>query len=107
MYEAFMNQLVQERLAVHLVDGTRKTHSVLREINLSQESCACDHKALEEDADLNRLIANLFGHVEGSDKGKYWKDLLSMTDALMQNVYAVHICNWDEFVSFFVCAMLP
>ena len=22
-----------------------------------------------------------------------------MVDALMQNVHAVHICNWDEYVS--------
>ena len=29
----------------------------------------------------------------------YWKDFLSMTDALMQNVHAVHIGNWDEYVS--------
>ena len=29
----------------------------------------------------------------------YWRDFLSMTDALMQNVHAVHICNWDEYVS--------
>jgi len=36
----------------------------------------------------------------------YWKDFLSMTDALMQNVHAVHACNWDEFVSS-LCAMLP
>ena len=29
-----------------------------------------------------------------------------MTDALMQNVDAVHICNWDEYVSS-LRAMLP
>ena len=38
----------------------------------------------------------------------YWIDFLSMIDALMQNVHAVHICacacrlyicNWDEYVS--------
>lgn len=36
----------------------------------------------------------------------YWRDLLCMTDALMQNVHAVHICNWDEYVSS-LRAMLP
>ena len=29
-----------------------------------------------------------------------------MTDALMQNVHAIHVCNWDEFVSS-LRAMLP
>ena len=29
----------------------------------------------------------------------YWRDFLSMTDALMQNVHTVHVCNWDEYVS--------
>ena len=29
----------------------------------------------------------------------YWKDFLSMADALMQNAHAVHICNWEEYVS--------
>jgi hypothetical protein len=33
-------------------------------------------------------------------------DFLSMTDALMQNVHAVHICNWDEYVNS-LRAMLP
>ena len=31
---------------------------------------------------------------------------MSMTDALMQNVHAVHVCNWDEYVSS-LRAMLP
>ena len=28
----------------------------------------------------------------------YWRDFLSMTDTLMQNVHAVHICNWEVYV---------
>ena len=31
---------------------------------------------------------------------------LSTADVLMQNVHAVHVCNWDEYVSS-LCAMLP
>ena len=26
-------------------------------------------------------------------------NIAKMTDALMQNVHAVHICNWDEYAS--------
>ena len=29
-----------------------------------------------------------------------------MMDALVQNVHAVHLCNWDEYVSS-LCVMLP
>ena len=36
----------------------------------------------------------------------YWRDFLNMTDALMQNVHAVHSCNWNEYVTS-LCAMLP
>ena len=36
----------------------------------------------------------------------YWRDFLSRTDALVRNVHAVHVCNWDEYVSS-LRAMLP
>ena len=51
---------------------------------------------LEEDSDPANLIANLFTHMEESDMADYWRDFLSETDALMQNVHTVHVCNWDE-----------
>jgi len=60
----------------------------------------------EDDAYLARLVDDLLTHVEGCDRAEYWKDFLSMTDALMQNVHAVHIGNWDEYVSS-LRAMLP
>ena len=68
-------------------------------MGLSHEARAAAHAAQEKDADLESLITNLFSHVNASDMADYWKDYLSMTDALMQNVHAVHICNWDEYVS--------
>ena len=60
----------------------------------------------KKDADLESLITNLFSQVNASDMADYWKDFLTMTDALMQNVHAVHICSWDEYVSS-LHAMLP
>ena len=36
----------------------------------------------------------------------YYRDFLNMTDVLMQNVHAVHSCNYDEFVVS-LRAMLP
>ena len=49
--------------------------------------------ALEENSDLESLIAKLFVQVESSDMADYWRDFLAMTYALMQNEHAVHICN--------------
>jgi hypothetical protein len=106
MYEALMSQLAQERLTPHMADETKKNLEILRDTSLSQESSAAAHATLEEDADLDSLITNLFTNVEASDMADNWRDFLSMTDALMQNVHAVHICNWDEYVKS-LRAMLP
>ena len=71
--------------------GGNSTSCILQCGKLSQESRANAHKALEEDADLEALVGNLFTHVDASNMAKYWKNFLSMVDALMQNVHAVHI----------------
>ncbi|KAJ3603234.1 hypothetical protein NHX12_030976 [Muraenolepis orangiensis] len=96
MYEALLSQLVKGRLVPNLADETRENLEILRDTSLSKESHAAAHVALEDDADLESLITNLFTQVEASDMADYWRDFLSMTDVLMQNVHAVHICNWDE-----------
>ncbi|KAL8605116.1 hypothetical protein ACOMHN_018917 [Nucella lapillus] len=101
-----MSQLVQGRITPDLGGETRENIRILRNTSLSKEARAAAHAALEEDADLENLITNLFTHVEASDMADYWRDFLTMTDALMQNVHAVHECNWDEFV-ISLRAMLP
>ncbi|KAK1896051.1 U3 small nucleolar RNA-associated protein 10 [Dissostichus eleginoides] len=106
MYEALMCQLMKENLGPDLADETRENLDILRDTSQSEESRADAHVALENDADLKSLVTNMFTHVEASDMANYWRDFLSMTDALMQNVHAVHICNWDEYVSS-LRAMLP
>ena len=84
MYEALVSQLVKKRLMPNLADETRENLAVLRDASLSQESRTAAYAALEGDPDLKSLITNLFTHVEGSDMVDYWRDFLSMTDALMQ-----------------------
>ncbi len=106
MYEALLSQLLKVRCVPNLGDKTRENLKILRSTSLSQGSRAAAHTALEDDDDLNSLIANMFTQVEDCDMAHYWRDFLSMTDALMQKVHAVHICNWDEFVSS-LRAMLP
>ena len=87
--EALVSQLVKVRLVPNLAGETKKNLVILRNPSLIQESRVAVHT-----------------HVDGSDLADYWKDFLSMTDTLMQNVYAVHICNWDEYVSS-LRAMMP
>ena len=106
MYEALISQLVQGRLTPNLADETRENLEILRDTSRSKESRTAAHSALQDDADLDDLIGDLFNQVEASDMADYWRDFLSMTDALMQNVHAVHICNWDDYVSS-LRAMLP
>ena len=98
MYEALMSQLAKESLIPNLTEETRENIDILRNTSLSQETRAAAHAALEDDADLKNLITNLFSQVEVSDMADYWRDFLSMTDALMQNVHAVHSCNWEEYI---------
>ena len=106
MYEALMSQLVKVQIVPDLGSETKQNLEILRDASLSQECRAAAYEALEEDADLKSLISKMFAHVEQSDMADYWRDFMSMTDALMQNVHAVHVCNWDEYVSS-LRAMLP
>ena len=99
MYETLMGQLVKGRLTADLADEIRESLQILRNTSLSQERRVVDHVALDEDADLESLITNIFTQTEASDMTDYRSDFLSMTDTLMQNVHAVHISNWDEYVS--------
>ncbi|KAK7083853.1 hypothetical protein SK128_014644, partial [Halocaridina rubra] len=99
MYEALISQLAQGSLALDLADETKENLEILKNMSQSQEFRADTHAARQDDVELESLIANLFNQVEGSDMADYWRDLLTLTDALIQNINAVHICNWDEYVS--------
>ena len=55
--------------------------------------------AISATVTLHGITRSLFNQVETSVMADYWRDFWSMTDALMQNVHAVHICNWDEYMS--------
>ena len=90
MYEALISQLVKKKVIPALAVKTTDNIDILRDMTFSQESRAAAHAELENDADLANLIANL---LEGSDMSDYWRGFLSMTDARMQNVHAVHACN--------------
>ena len=97
-----MCEHVQVRLTPELADETRENLQILGHTSLSQESRTAAHG----DADIESLITNIFTQMEASDMADYWRDSLSMTDTLMQNIHVVNICSLDESVSS-LCAMLP
>ena len=76
----------------------RENLAILRDVSGSLDTRAAAHQTLQDDADFERHITTLFHQVENSAMADYWRDFLSMTDALMQNVHAVYICNWEEYV---------
>ena len=67
MYEALISQLVKERLIPYLADEIKDYLEILRNSNLLQKLRADAHRALEEDADLERLVANIFTPVDASN----------------------------------------
>ena len=71
MYEALMRQLVKGRLTPDLAEETRENFQILRSTSLSQEPRGAAHAALEEDADLESLITNIFTQTETSDMADY------------------------------------
>ena len=65
-YEALMSQLVKRKLMPDLADETRETLQILINTSITQKSRVAAHAALEEDADLESLITNIFTQTEAS-----------------------------------------
>ena len=72
---------------------TKKNLETLRDTTLSQDTHSAAHLALENDADLQELVSNLFSHV---DMAEYWKDFLFMTDALMMKSDLLSILHNEQ-----------
>ena len=64
----------------------------------SQECLAAALEKLENDPAIDSLISSMFQDLEVSDMAKYWMDFMSMVEVLMMNVYAIHTCNWEEYL---------
>ena len=106
MYEALMSQILQEKLAPHLSYDIKEKLRILIDTCQPQHLRSAAHDALLTNDDLSRLVATMFSHHKDSDMAQYWIDSLSIVDALMQNVHAVHACNWYDYMSS-LCAMMP
>ena len=63
-----------------------------------QECLASALEKLESDPAIDNLICSMFQDLEVSDMANYWIHFMSMVEVLMMNVYAVHTCNWEEYI---------
>ena len=55
---------------------------------------------------MKTLTSSLFVEIEKFHMANYWLDFMSMVDALMMHFHAVHICNWEEYLTY-LREMLP
>jgi hypothetical protein len=76
------------------LDASTKTQlAVLREpMSNSQECLASALEKLENDPAIDSLISSMFQDLQ------IWIDFMSMVEVLMMNVYAIHTCNWEEYL---------
>ena len=71
MYEALVSELVKVRLIPNLDSATVENVKILKDESIAHSSRAATHATLEEDADLKRLTAHIFAHVDESDMAGY------------------------------------
>ncbi|CAB3976667.1 Hypothetical predicted protein [Paramuricea clavata] len=102
MYESFMHLLLNQFHEESQLEASTMTRlAILRDPKAnSQDSLATAQKELENDPAVDTLINNMFDKIEKTDMACYWLDFMTMVEILMMNVYAIHTCNWDEFLTF-------
>ena len=98
MYEKLMHLILNKNRTGLEFDASTKTQlAVLREpMSNSQEYLASALDKLESNAAIDNLICSMFQDLKVSDMANYWIDFMSMVEVMMMNVYAVHMCNWEE-----------
>ena len=97
-YECLIYELLKDK-ASKLSGEVQQMLDILHGINTS-EAKACSHNELMEHAELTELISNMFAAVPSSDMADYWKDFLSMCDALFLSIHANHVVNsFDDLIN--------
>ncbi|XP_028404399.1 uncharacterized protein LOC114527028 [Dendronephthya gigantea] len=100
MYEALMHLLLTRYFQEsQLETPTLDRLTLLRNTDTnSREILSTAYQELEDDPSIDNLIANMFENIENTDMASYWLDFMEMVETLMMNVYAVHTCNWEEYL---------
>ena len=100
MYETLMHLLLNKNFTGLEFDASTKTQvAVLREpMSNSQKCLASALDKHESDPAIDNLICSMIQDLEVTDMANYWINFMSMVEVLMINMYAVHTCNWEEYL---------
>ena len=96
--------LIHKRLT-KLMENTTLSEQVLRNLetlrNALEETkgvLASAYGELEDEASISKLVDEVY-QTPGTEMGDYWLSFMEMSDVLIQNVHACHVCDLDEYLS--------
>ena len=90
-YECLLFQLLKDK-SVHLPYDVQEKLDILRSSRSSVEK-EFSHEKLMDLNEINDLITGIFPSVTMPDMTEYWKDFLSIRDALFLSIHANHCSN--------------
>ena len=96
--------LIQRRLSklletTTLPQKTLDNISILRKaLEESKDKLLSVHGELQGDESIGKLVDEMY-RSPGTDIGDFWLTFLEMSDILLQNVHACHVCDLDEYLS--------
>ena len=98
-------QLLKNK-SVHLPYVVQEKLDILRSSGSSLEK-ECIHEKLMDLNEINDLVTGIFPSATMSNMAEYWKDFLSMCDALFLSIHANHCTNAFQDLIDSQQAMLP
>ena len=106
-YECLLFQLLKDKdKSVHLPYDLQEKLDILCSSGSSVEK-DCSHEELMDLNEVNDLITSIFPPVTISDMAEYWKDFLSMYNALFLSIHVNHCTNAFQDLIDSLRAMLP
>ena len=94
--------LLQRRLSALTIDlpqNTLENISTLRKaLEESKEQLMAAYSDLQDDVYIEQIVDQIY-QSPGTDIGDFWITFLEMSDVLLQNVHACHVCDLDEYLS--------
>ena len=95
IHKRLTKQLESSTLSPQAQQNLRTLRNALTE---TTETLASAYGKLEDDETIRRLVDEVY-EKPGTDMGDYWLSFLEMSDVLIQNVHACHVCDLDEYLS--------
>ena len=96
--------LIHKRIT-KLLEGTTLSNQAVQNLAIlrnaleeTKVSLASACTELEDDESIRKLVDAVY-EKPGTDMGDYWVSFMEMSDVLIQNVHACHVCDLDEYLS--------